>query len=253
MVLSLFIGIGILLIGCSKKDLITAISFEHRDLMEIYLDLADPELDASISLTNYQANFGRSDSDIMNTMTVSCLEGRGLCNYEKLFLNDVDFRFSSGRINYQDEYDFASFFGQELSVRLDNIGERDEATTLNLYLPQILHLSLQDDTFLGQGYTITWNADVLNEEGVYIIVMYHPIENSNLVEDHPDKRTNYITVEDNGSYTFDPADFPEIPEGSLVTLKVLRGAYVIGGTELDTDEILRVFGITHATGYIKFN
>lgn len=225
--------------------------FQTKKLIDIYQDLTDPDLDGSIALINYQANFNMGVSDEVSYLNISCIPDREISKNDFVQLNQEKFEISSGSTNYSEGYEVKSYFGDTLTIGFSKELNIRRDQTYNIYIPEPLEVDLSDLRYLGKGYPISWNADERNAEGVYIVIIYRPIENPDFEEIEPDRKIEYINVPDDGAYIFDPADFPTIPEGSLITLNIARGAYVIEGTP--REERLRIIGMSNVTGYIKFN
>ncbi|MEZ4985838.1 MAG: hypothetical protein R2795_12530 [Saprospiraceae bacterium] len=224
------------------------------DLFQAYKDFSNPDIDASIALYNYQANFGLlGDSDIVNYMSLACSKQASICQYTEIHVNDFVIDFDGKRKIIKDEIDVSQLFGRNVRVKMQDHTDatKTETNEVEVYIPEIIHVTLQDNTRLGQGYQISWNADPLNEKGVFLLLLYHPLENNTLAPQYKDPITNYLEVEDTGSYTFSKTDFPEIPDNSLITLKVMRGNFDVAEIDITSSDLVRVFGLTESTGYLK--
>lgn len=243
--------LSLLILGCSKEKLSVSDLKSKMSLIDIYRSVTNESIDASITITNYQANFGRSDKDKVTHITTACVSGKEICEYDRVAINDVELLFGEGRKTHQDNSAFRAIFGKEAIIRLiedEDLDGRD-GEDIEMYIPQPLELSINEVPNLSESFSLNWNADENNELGVYVIVQYTAFENPALSETHPDKLVNYINIEDTGSYTFSVDDFPSIPEDALVTLKILRGAFELSE---DGNDLIRVFAISHVTGYAYF-
>lgn len=250
--LFLFVLIILFSWSCKKEKTILTEARTTISLLDVYYNLvANPEIDATFSIHNYQANFGYRPEDEVNNIAVSCVTGKSICDYEHIDLNGTLFQISDGYNEYPNNINYKSFFGQNASFRLTDSSKPDlrNGELSQIYIPAALDISITEVPSLSDGYQIVWNEDVQNVSGVFIVVEYYPFENPNFSEDYPDEIIHYINIEDDGSYSFNVSDFPGIPTNAIVTLKILRGAFDLGESEEDA---IRIFALSHVTGYARF-
>lgn len=93
-----------------------------------------------------------------------------------------------------------------------------------------------------RNFIIRWNADILNENGVLVMIEW----NGN-VAFGKSNNNSYIRsidlVEDNGQTTLNETFFDEIPDSAVCTLTLLRGNF---GDLTDNDISQRIIAETHA-------
>lgn len=79
-------------------------------------------------------------------------------------------------------------------------------------------------------YTINWNADPKNTNGVAILVSWHGASFVETAPHNPSSTLNYIVnldiVDDNGTYTIKAENFKDFPKNAIFSISLIR----IGGT-----------------------
>ncbi|KGE88867.1 hypothetical protein [Phaeodactylibacter xiamenensis] len=237
--------------GCTKDSLSLSKLKETLTLIDIYRAVTNESLDASLTIDNYQANFGFSEEDRVTLVSTACVPGKDICKYSSIAVDDLQLKFEEGTNRYPHDPIYNDLFGKTVSVSLlegEGVIGRNGILT-QLYIPHALEVDINEVPQLSNSFVLNWNADQMNELGVYIIVQYAAVENPNFVDDFPEEIVNYIQTEDDGSYVFQVNDFPDIPEGSLVTLKIIRGAFELAE---EGEDLIRVFALSHVTGYARF-
>lgn len=134
---------------------------------------------------------------------------------------------------------FESFFGTTVAFEIEGTTESGYLPhTCSLYIPKKLQLSFsgyintpnRPSVKRNTPLTMHWQADPANTKGVLIRVENdHPVD-KNLYPDMNSNAiyaTNYILAEDDGSYTFSPADFVNIPDNHELRIVVYRGNVAI--------------------------
>jgi hypothetical protein len=134
---------------------------------------------------------------------------------------------------------FESFFGNVIAFEIPGTTESGYMPqTCSLYIPKKLLLSFsgyintpnRPSVKRNTRLTMHWQADSANSKGVLIQVenehpvdsMLYPDMNSNT-----NYGTNYILAEDDGSYTFGPEDFANLPDNHELLIVVYRGNVAI--------------------------
>lgn len=241
--------------SCSQDSLLRPHKvLDQVKLIDLYLNLTSPDLEGGISIVNNQGNFSSALWDENNRVTASCLPGSAICAYDEVHLGDHTLPLSAGAGFRKDRApEYKSLFGQDLSISLGKKGALDmrdgPITISNIYIPAILDVTVDDVPHLSNGYPIQWNADPQNSGGVYILLHYSPKENPRHAEASPENEYNYVHVPDNGLYTFNKSDFPDIPsEYTLVMLSIIRGAFDL--PEVD-DAPMRILAWTKASGFAR--
>jgi hypothetical protein len=134
---------------------------------------------------------------------------------------------------------FESFFGNVIAFEIPGTTESGYLPqTCSLYIPKKLQLSFsgyintpnRPSVKRNTPLTLHWQADPANTKGVLIRVENeHPV-NKDLYPDmnsNANYATNYILAEDDGSYTFGPEDFVNIPDNHELLIVVYRGNVAI--------------------------
>lgn len=247
--LSIALMLSFLSIACESEKIDLVEKKQPISLLDIYRGFTSPDRAASVSVINYQANFISEIKEEQTTATVTCVPENSICEYEEIIFGNHSFDFAPGSKRYEG-LEYKSIFGSDISLTLQNntgIDNRDPEM-LNLYIPMILDVSINEVPNLQNGYNISWNADTQNTAGVYIILEYTPHENPDLKSTFSDNIFNYVNIEDTGVYNFSKSDFPDIPSSSLVMLRIIRGAFELPEIE---GELVRVYGLTHVGGYAR--
>jgi hypothetical protein len=232
-------------------------AIEQLALIDVYNQLASSDIKVSATIANAQGNFSAEMWEENNRASALSLckdELEMVCEYENLRIGEhvLPLKDPGGfRKNKHPEY--KSVFGQEVEVYLERgtttIEPRNDLFS-TIYVPEILAVEEMGVPTLQNGFTINWNADSENESGIYIILEYTPWENPRLFDEYPQSQHNYVNVVDNGSYTFQSSDFPDIPrQNALVKLTVLRGVFDI--VDIEGEDKFRIIAYTQVYGYAR--
>lgn len=253
--LTILLFFGLFFSQCTDKvdlfDDYDANNQKKEKLIDVFTEVISANSKGSLFVESHQANFGREETDKVMYLSTTCQISSPLVD-NQISWNDNRLPFKAGMEIYKDNINFDSIFGQENNIKIEGGNSRNESIDVNLYIPPVFNsVNLANDHFLSSGKTITWNADPLNTDGVYIWISYSPLENSDLAEVEPDRRDAYIVVPDNGSYTFNLADFSGIPNNSTVFIKLLRGSFVLKKLSNNSDEVLRVIAVNKSEGFAK--
>lgn len=143
-----------------------------------------------------------------------------------------------------------NWFGKKVTFKMTYDGSASKTTNLEVidscYIPQELNIddnSIKNTfgvTTLFNGgensvsrngnYTINWNADNKNTNGVAILVSWHGSSFIEATPHNPSSTLNYIVnldiVDDNGSYTIKSENFKDFPKNAIFSISLIR----IGGT-----------------------
>lgn len=228
------------------------VGLEKLRLIDVYYNLTNPDIKASVTIANVQGNFSPDLWDENNRASALCLEGNAICENESIIVGSYELPLGvKGGFRENRAPKYKSLFGNDVGVELtkkEGVESRDQIT--DLYIPQVLQVSLPDALpVLADGYSISWNADELNENGVYIVLHYSPHENPDDSNDYTRSQYGYVHVPDNGNYLFKKQDFENIPGGhSLVRLTVLRGNFDLPTVE---GEQLRILVYSEVYGYAR--
>lgn len=252
--------IGILLLSSCTDDFIfpkPKDAIEQLTLIELYNKLVSSDIKISATIANSQGNFSTElweENNRASALSLCKAEQEIGCEYENLRIGEhvLPLKHPGGfRKNKHPQY--KSVFGQEVDVYLERgkttIEPRNELFS-TIYIPEVLAVEAMGVPVLQDGFTINWNADSENEGGIYIILEYAPWENPRLYDEYPQNQRNYISVTDNGSYTFESSDFPDIPhQNALVKLTILRGAFDV--VEIEAENEFRIIAYTQVYGYAR--
>lgn len=134
---------------------------------------------------------------------------------------------------------FENLYGKNVVFSIAGSTESGyQPQSFSMYIPKKLNVSFSGyiESFSRPAIrrntplTITWQADASNSIGVLIkIENEHPIDKTLNPDMNSNKNyaTNYILVEDDGSYTFNPSDFQNIPDMHELLITILRGNMAI--------------------------
>lgn len=129
--------------------------------------------------------------------------------------------------NFSSSYGTTANVGIEGSSYIDSIG-------FNMYVPEILNVITQDTDTLDKNYdyTLNWNSDNNNTNGVFIHVEYNGSMNTNLIDSSlPDTTIIWNNhVSDTGTYVIDSDVFSGMPVNGIVSIYLARGNASIHGT-----------------------
>lgn len=248
-----FISLLVLVSSCSFEEVITPNErLEKLRLIDVYYNLTNPDIKASVTVANVQGNFSADLWDENNRASALCINGSSICENEHIVIgsHEIPLNVEGGfRENRAPKY--KSLFGKDVGIELVREGgveSRDQVT--DMYVPQVLQVSLPDAVpVLADGYSISWNADELNDNGVYIVLHYSPHENPDNTHGYTRSQYGYVHVPDNGNYIFQKQDFENIPGGnSIVRLTVLRGNFDLPTLE---GEQLRILAYSEVYGYAR--
>lgn len=247
--LFLVVFLSFFVLACESENFDFPEKPQQINILDLYRGFTSPDRAASISVINYQANFTPDTWAEQTLATVTCVPEKLICDYDEVMLGGHTFAFGAGSDRY-DGPEYKSLFGKDIALTFGKDGEVSTRgpEAVNLYIPMVLDVTIGEIPNLQNGYTITWNADAQNTDGVYIVLEYTPFENPRLRPDYPDKIYNYVKVDDIGSYVFSKNDFPDVPGTSLTTLRIIRGAFELPVIE---GELLRVYAVTHVGGYAR--
>lgn len=142
-----------------------------------------------------------------------------------------------------------NWFGKKVAFKMTYDGSANRTTSLDVidscYIPQEINVdgnaikSTFGATSLNDGengvsrngnYTINWNADAKNTNGVAILVSWHGASFVETAPHNPSSTLNYIVnldiVDDNGTYTIKAENFKDFPKNAIFSISLIR----IGGT-----------------------
>ncbi len=163
---------------------------------------------------------------------------------DKIWVNDIfvaeyNSTAESYRTKNDIENDLPLFFGTDVHIKINSnatTGKTNE-TTVDFYSPKTIDAG--KSLSIGKinrtdNFTITWNADNLNPNGVAIVVDW----TGNMQGENPNgtfgpyivgKVTRNVDMaEDNGSYIFDANKMlKDIPKGAKININIYRGDYKI--------------------------
>ncbi|MBV6652199.1 MAG: hypothetical protein KI786_00495 [Mameliella sp.] len=234
-------------------------AIEQLALIDVYKQLVSNEIKISATIANSQGNFSTAlweENNRASALSI-CKDGHEIaCDYESIIIGDhvLPLKTPGGfRKNKHPEY--KSVFGQEVDVYLEesesSLESRNDLYS-SIYVPEVLAVGEMGVPNLQDGFTITWNGDSDNENGVYIILEYTAWENPRLYDEYPQNQNDFVNVVDNGSYTFQLSDFPNIPhQNALVKLTILRGVFDI--VDIEGEDKFRVIAYSQAYGYARVN
>lgn len=96
-------------------------------------------------------------------------------------------------------------------------------------------------------YVFNWNADSLNRNGVFIYVEYNPkfYGNEAFLNTNPNRVSNAIFVDDNGSYKLTSELFDDIPLNSVVEVYIGRGNFGYITTENGTLSDMQITALSY--------
>lgn len=123
----------------------------------------------------------------------------------------------------QEETSVSSLFGSEMTIKIDDESQ-GPAKSNNIevgYVPEVLKSNINNIPLQlsNKESLITWNPDVRNSNGVYLIAD----SNQNFSGPGSAGCTDYVLLPDTGIYTYNRDDFPCISRGSLVSFTIVRG------------------------------
>lgn len=136
--------------------------------------------------------------------------------------------------------DKLGLYGKYLTFNFQNIqGRSSTSDSINFYSPNIInvnqnHFIQQTNKSIDRNSTINieWNKDILNTNGVVVIVYwYGDINKFSDVNGNPLPNNagtivrNVDVCDDNGSYQLTSKNFKDIPKDAKVDIIVLRGNY----------------------------
>ncbi|TXB67890.1 hypothetical protein [Phaeodactylibacter luteus] len=259
--INFFLLLAIFFSSCEEMKELPVIERATEDLalIDLYFKLTNEDIKISATVANTQANFFADMWDENNRASALgiCYEGTEVgCSYEAVSVGEHELPLGvPGGFRKNRAPEYKSLFGREVEVKLlakgQEIDARENPVNSTVYIPDILEVVEMGIPDLEDGFTIQWNADDDNENGVYLIIEYSPWENPRLAEDHEEKLYAYIHVEDSGSYAFQKADFADIPGlNALVHLTVLRGTFEIADLQ-EGGEQFRFLAYTQASGYAR--
>ncbi len=241
----------VLITSCQSDSFSPVKEVEQKiELIDFYRShFMNDKVDTYVNIQNYQANFIADLWGENNYASVVCGgKDNGLCEANKLEVDEITFVFDQGSTIVQSD-EYKQIFGKRvnLSYAGQEVDGRNDSED-NIYVPDILEVSIGEQPVLVNGYPITWNADQDNTSGVYIVVEYSPLENMHLRAQYSDSEFAYINVPDNGVYDFSKSDFSNVPDGSTVVLRIIRGAFTISDFE---EEAVSFSALTHVGGFAK--
>ncbi|MCR9103207.1 MAG: hypothetical protein NXI25_24855 [bacterium] len=259
----IFLSLSVLFSSCTDefasipnpKDTI-----EKLALIDVYKKLVSNDIKISATIANSQGNFSAAlweENNRASALSI-CKDGDEIaCDYENIIIGDhvLPLKIPGGfRKNKHPEY--KSLFGREVDIYLEkdesSLESRNDDPYSSIYVPEVLSVGEMGVPNLQDGFTITWNGDSDNESGVYIILEYTAWENPGLYDEYPENQYNFVNVVDNGSYTFQLSDFPDIPhQNALVKLTILRGVFDI--VDIEGEDKFRIIAYTQAYGYARVN
>lgn len=135
--------------------------------------------------------------------------------------------------------DLGPLFGKTVDFTV-NRGDMERTVLLqsSLYVPADITVSAPVKTtanqVLARTTTVTWNPDVNNTKGIYILIEFDPEDDDNAAFNNGVRTYQYnlIQTNDDGAFTLSANDFSDMPAGAKVMLWVGRGNYnMIDGAE----------------------
>ena len=213
-----------------------------------------------LRIQNRLANFAANPATDIATSVKLNATADFLDKVESVQINDYELKLEGHRTVKKFSGSNRDFYGKEITLSFTAPGaeERNGNTYGPYYIPEIMEADIPEENsmkVLKEGGTITWNADPLNELGVFIVIDYNTFENSDLREQHPNRQVEFEIVPDDGSYVFRRSDFPLIPAGALVIVRIIRGAYDFIDLEDfsgDYEDDLLLLVNTESGGYARF-
>lgn len=232
--------------ACDKGNV--HLNADYEKYMELYMGFSAPDLDASIALTNHQSNFGLRPEDKVSYLTLLAIEGEPIANNNELLIDGQSYELAEGRQIFKEGID--RYYGKTINLSIKNKSSNHDLFNKDIYIPAPLDVQL-DALNLKEGSLIEWNADEGNTEGVCIIVMYSFFENRAKEDAGRVKKEAYKFVEDNGRYVFRKDDFPNIPDDSVLFVKLLRATRFMA--EYQTGERFKMTARSESGGYVKLH
>jgi hypothetical protein len=122
-----------------------------------------------------------------------------------------------------------SFGGTKSFSTTGNSSEQINAFSMSFYVPTEITLNSpstpMSSVSSGSGFTVTWNTDNSNNNGVYIGLVYLGLE-SNAENSSLSATDVYklISTTDDGSHTISSSDLANMPVGGILKVVIGRGA-----------------------------
>ena len=140
-------------------------------------------------------------------------------NGKELFGSQLNLKFKRGAPNSNNAV------GGDTVLNL-NGGYSPEAFICSNSFPESSMFSngtYRSGTRLKPTYTFNWNKDTLNQNGVFIYLEYDPNDpnNASFVSANPERISNAIIVDDNGSYTLSSDLFTDLPLNSRLRIYIV--------------------------------
>ncbi len=99
---------------------------------------------------------------------------------------------------------------------------------------------------LSQGFTIEWNSDPANTDGVLVLVRYLAIPSNRENPSLPDDDISFqAVVADNGTYIVSPSALSGMPAGGIIDVLIARGNSAIVGS---AGRYYNIYGYTFSNG-----
>ena len=200
---------------------------------------------------NCQGNFSTAYANVTfdNNKTLSKVS---TCSIDGVLLKEkiVDGNYSYSLERPEINTVIHNWFGKKVAFKMTYDGSANRTTSLEVidscYIPQEINIddnSIKNTfgvTTLFNGgengvsrngnYTINWNADPKNTNGVAILVSWHGASFVETAPHNPSSTLNYIVnldiVDDNGTYTIKAENFNDFPKNAIFSISLIR----IGGT-----------------------
>lgn len=239
----ILVVICITIFSCSKDKFLEQTSrnnivIQNRsDILAELEELKSVDFSGDISLVSEQIALGISERKFKfeayfenNTSVVTneCDLHLGSFNYLTTALNNNTVRDTGAILQsmfYGQDHEF-SFIKSNGDTLASGTFRYPEPIDLVLGTTQFSEIN-GTPVFNRNSSSLSWNADTTNTYGVLILVEYIPDLNPTLRSQYSDRVTEFIHIEDTGSYTFSSNDVNEIPNNSNVYLRVFRGNYKV--------------------------
>lgn len=261
--INIIFAIFLVLVGssCSKESQKAVETFDEFSFIEEFNRVRRTKTNGGLlRIQNIAANYGTNPNVDIITSVVVNVTNELLSDKVGVKINEYGLDINKNRVYEKFQGNEEQFYGKKVLFSFESreSSERNEETYGPYYIPEIISINipeLNSQKVLRDNALITWNADPLNENGVYIVVQYTAFENLHLKDEHPERQFEFEIVEDNGSYIFKKSDFPLIPDDALVIVKAIRGIYDFIDIENfsgEFEEDLLFVAHTESSGYAKY-
>jgi hypothetical protein len=257
----ILVTFAVSLMSCTK-DLVTSTK-SVTETISNYYGLSDLAKNNGSITFNSNKSFAPNAKAVYQIASVLFDKDHNLIKQGDLKINDLIIKpTSQGTISTDIKLNnqVGGLYGKELTIQAfrDNTGlnSRGDVTLINsnLRLPSEVEIispnATSSNQILRENELIKWVPDPNNPKKMLIAIEFDPTKDVNKAFSNSKAVSNYVEVDDNGSYQLKSSDFNGIPDNSAVTFYITRGNYV-KATSASGPEQYAIIGYSAAQNQFK--